>query len=192
MGRHFVLLRVVVASADRAQLPVVRCLRVRYSQREHRLQRALFALPVDVREELNSVAGAPACQTIRLASGSAGNRVEFFTNIDWKGKECALKAVFPLTVSNPQATYNWELGTVSRGNNDPKKYEVPSHKCFDLTDTSGSYGVSILDDCKYGSDKPSDNTVRLTLLYTPGTRGGYQHQGTPDWGKQVMTYAVEG
>ena len=136
--------------------------------------------------------GSHFAQTIRLASGSAGNRVEFATVIDWKGKKSALKAVFPLTVSNPLATYNWELGTIQRGNNDPKKYEVPAHRWFDLTDTSGKYGVSVLDDCKYGSDKPNDNTVRLTLLYTPGVRGGYQHQATQDWGRNEFTYALQG
>jgi len=136
--------------------------------------------------------GSHFVQTIRLVSGSAGNRVEFASVIDWKGKESALKAVFPLTVSNPMATYNWELGTIQRGNNDPQKYEVPSHRWFDLTDTSGKYGVSVLDDCKYGSDKPDDNTVRLTLLYTPGVRGGYQHQASQDWGRNEFTYALEG
>jgi len=136
--------------------------------------------------------GSRFVQTIRLASGAAGNRVEFATTIDWKGKESALKAVFPLTVFNPLATYNWELGTIQRANNDPKKFEVPSHKWFDLTDTSGKYGVSVLDDCKYGSDKPDDNTLRLTLLYTPGVRGGYQHQATQDWGHHEFIYALQG
>ena len=136
--------------------------------------------------------GSKFIQTIRLASGDAGNRVEIANHIDWKSQECALKAVFPLTVANPNATYNWELGTIQRSNNDPKKFEVPSHRWFDLTDTSGSYGVSVLDDCKYGSDKPDDNTVRLTLLYTPGVRAGYQDQATQDWGQHDFIYALQG
>jgi alpha-mannosidase len=32
---------------------------------------------------------------------------------------------------------------------------------FDLTDKRGNYGVSILEDSKYGSDKPSDNVFVL-------------------------------
>jgi alpha-mannosidase len=136
--------------------------------------------------------GSHFIQTIRLAGGEAGNRVEIANNIDWKSQECALKAVFPLTVANPEATYNWELGTIQRSSNDPKKFEVPSHRWFDLTDTSGQYGVSVLDDCKYGSDKPDDNTVRLTLLYTPGVRGGYQDQATQDWGRHEFVYALQG
>ena len=136
--------------------------------------------------------GSIFAQTIRLSGGTAGDRVEIANNVDWKGQECALKAVLPLTVSNPLATYNWELGTIQRGNDDPKKYEVPSHRWFDVTDTDGKYGVSVLDDCKYGSDKPSDNTVRLTLLYTPGVRGGYQDQATQDWGRHEFIYGLAG
>lgn len=136
--------------------------------------------------------GSRFVQTIRLGAGGAGSRVEFATSINWKGQESALKAVFPLTVSNPLATYNWELGTIQRANNDPKKFEVPAHKWFDLTDTDGKYGVAVLDSGKYGSDKPSDNTVRLTLLYTPGVRGGYQDQASQDWGRHDFVYALQG
>ena len=103
-----------------------------------------------------------------------------------------LKAVFPLTISNPMATYNWEPGTVSRGNNDPKKYEVPSHQWFDLTNSDGAYGFSVLARDKYGSDKPDDLTLRLTLLYTPGVRNTYQDQASQDWGEHDFVYGVSG
>jgi len=133
-------------------------------------------------------------QTIRLAAGDAGNRVEFGNIIDWKTKEAALKATFPLTAANPQATYNWGLGTIERGNNDPLKFEVASHQWFDLTDKSGAYGVTVLSDCKTGSDKPDDSTLRLTLIYTPGLGGGnghdYSDQTTQDWGHHEFTYGL--
>lgn len=131
-------------------------------------------------------------QQIRLARGDAGNRVEFLSDIDWQSDECALKASFPLAVSNPKATYNWGMGTIDRGNNEPTKYEVPSHEWFDLTDRSGEYGVSILEDCKFGSDKPADNVVRLTLLYTPGVRSGFLDQHSQDWGRHEIKYALYG
>ena len=127
-----------------------------------------------------------------LSSGDAGNRLEFSNAIDWRTGSAALKAVFPLTAANPQATYNWDVGTIQRGNNDPKKYEVPSHQWFDLTDQSGAYGITVLSDCKYGSDKPDDNTLRLTLIYTPGLGGGngkdYSDQTTQDWGHHEFIY----
>ena len=130
-------------------------------------------------------------QTIRLASGTAGDRVEIANQVDWKSKAVSLKAEFPLTVSNPLATYNLELGKIQRGNNDPKKYEVPTHQWLDLTDRSGKSGVSILTGAKYGSDKPMDNVVRLTLLFTPGVEGeGYKEQATQDWGRHEFVYGL--
>ena len=133
-------------------------------------------------------------QTIRLAAGDAGNRVEFGNVIDWKTKEAALKATFPLTAANPLATYNWGLGTIERGNNDPVKFEVASHQWFDLTDKSGAYGVTVLSDCKTGSDKPDDHTMRLTLIYTPGLGAGnghdYADQTTQDWGHHEFIYGL--
>jgi alpha-mannosidase len=132
-------------------------------------------------------------QTIRLAAGTAGDRVEIANHVDWQSAGCSLEAVFPLTVANPLATYNWDLGKIQRGNNDPKKYEVPSHNWFDLTDSSGRYGVSILSDAKYGSDKPTDNLLRLTLLYTPETgRRRYYEQRWQDWGRHDFVYGIYG
>jgi alpha-mannosidase len=133
-------------------------------------------------------------QTISLAAGEPGKRVVFGNSIDWKTKVAALKATFPLTAANPSATYNWGLGTIDRGNNDPLKFEVASHQWFDLTDKSGAYGVTVLSDTKTGSDEPDDNTLRLTLLYTPGIGAGnghdYSDQTTQDWGHHELVYGL--
>ncbi len=136
--------------------------------------------------------GSRFVQTIRLSAGDAGNRIEIDNAIDWKTESAALKATFPLAASNPLATYNWEVGTIQRGNNDEKKFEVASHQWLDLSDTNG--GVTILSDCKYGSDKPDDHTLRLTLLYTPGLGDGngraYDDQTTQDWGHHEFVYGL--
>ena len=129
-------------------------------------------------------------QTISLARSS--DQVNIDCDIDWQSTEVALKASFPLSASNPNATYNWGLGTIERTNNEPVKYEVPSHEWLDLTDSSGDFGVTILEDSKFGSDKPSDNEVRLTLLYTPGVRGAYVDQHSQDWGRHSIRYAIKG
>ena len=62
------------------------------------------------------------------------------------------------------------------------------------TDKSGSYGVTILTDCKNGSDKPADNTLRVTLLRSPGTdvAGTYSDQGNQDWGHHEFTLGLAG
>jgi len=109
--------------------------------------------------------------------------------VDWQSRGVSLKASFPLTLSNNVATYNLGLGTIERSNNDEKKYEVPSREWFDLTNKSGSYGVTILEDCKFGSDKPDDKTLRLTLLYTPSANF-YHDQATQDWGRHEFIYGI--
>lgn len=130
-------------------------------------------------------------QIYSLAIGEAGKRLEVANKIDWQSKEVSLKAAFPLAVSNENATYNLGVGTIERGNNNEKKFEVPSKLWFDLTNKSGNYGVSILEDCRYGSDKPDGNTLRLTLLYTPKANA-YVFQGTQDWGIHDFRYGVYG
>ncbi|HEX5220262.1 MAG TPA: glycoside hydrolase family 38 C-terminal domain-containing protein [Verrucomicrobiae bacterium] len=147
--------------------------------------------PVRVALEVQrSARGSDFVQTIRLALG--GERVEIANRIAWQTTNASLKATFPLTVSNPRATYNWGLGKIQRGNNDPKKYEVPSHQWLDLTDENSKAGVSILSGHKYGSDKPSDDVLRLTLLYSPGVRTNvaYREQATQDWGRHEFVYGL--
>lgn len=149
--------------------------------------------PVRVAVEIAREAeGSRFVQTVRLAAGGAGDRVEISARIDWQSRECALKQVFPLTASNPLATYDGQIGTLVRGNDEPRRFEVPQHQWFDLTDASGRYGAAVLNDCKYGSDKPDDHTMRLTLLYTPGVRERYQDQASQDEGRHRMLYAVMG
>jgi alpha-mannosidase len=149
--------------------------------------------PLRVAVEVSrEAAGSRFVQTIRLAAGDAGKRVEIANIIDWNTRESNLKATFPLAASNRMATYNWDIGTIERPTAEPKKFEVPSHQWIDLTDMSGSFGATILTDCKNGSDKPTDNTVRLTLIRTPGTRGGYPDQATQDIGHHEFIYGVAG
>ncbi|MGA9980783.1 MAG: glycoside hydrolase family 38 C-terminal domain-containing protein [Candidatus Sulfotelmatobacter sp.] len=137
-------------------------------------------------------AGSKFVQTIRLSAGDAGKRVEFDNAIDWNTKESNLKATFPLLASNEKATYNWDIGTIERPTAQPKKFEVPSHQWIDLTDMGGEFGATILTDCKNGSDKPNDHTIRLTLIRTPGTRAGYADQGTQDIGHHEFVYGIAG
>jgi alpha-mannosidase len=149
--------------------------------------------PVRVALEIErETEGSKFVQTIRLSAGDAGNRVEFVNDIDWRTREAALKATFPLVASNENATYNWDVGTIERSTDNEKKFEFPSHQWFDLTDKSGHDGVTVLSDCKYGSDKPDDHTLRLTLIYTPGvqTWSAYDDQTTQDFGHHQILYGL--
>ena len=77
-----------------------------------------------------------------------------------------LKAAFPVDVHNMNATYDIQFGNLERPthrNNswDAAKFEVPAHKWADLSETG--YGVSILNDCKYGYSI-EDNVMKISLL----------------------------
>lgn len=73
--------------------------------------------------------------------------------IDWNEKQVLLKALFPLDVHTSQARYEIQYGSVTRPTHrntswDQARFEVCMHKWLDLSE--GGYGVSILNDCKYG------------------------------------------
>lgn len=147
--------------------------------------------PVRVALEIaRDTEGSTFVQTIRLSAGDAGNRVEVANAIDWMTKEAHVKAVFPLTASNPNATYNWDIGTIERPTNNERQFEVASHQWFDLTDKTGAFGITVLSDSKIASDKPADNTLRLTLVRTPGIRGGYDDQASQDLGHHEFVYGI--
>ncbi|KAA6463177.1 alpha-mannosidase [Acidobacteria bacterium AB60] len=143
-------------------------------------------------EVSRQTAGSRFVQTIRLSAGDAGKRVEFANSIEWNTRESNLKVTFPLTASNERATYNWDIGTIERPTAEPKKFEVASHQWVDLKDMSGKFGATILTDCKNGSDKPDDHTIRLTLIRTPGVRGGYPDQATQDLGHHEFVFGIAG
>jgi alpha-mannosidase len=129
-------------------------------------------------------------QQIRLAAGGAGDRVEILNKIDWRAMQASLKCDFPFTATNPEASFDDKVGVVRRGTDKPTAFELAQQQWMDLTDTNGAYGVSVLNDCKYGSDKPDDHTLRSTLIYTPGTRGGTPDQGTQDHGRHEILLAL--
>ncbi|WP_455496682.1 alpha-mannosidase [Coprobacter sp.] len=131
-------------------------------------------------------------QRICLTEGAADDRIDIITDIDWATKATLLKAEFPLSVSNKEASYDLGLGNIKRGNNTDLAYEVYAQHWADLSDKDGSYGVSILNNCKYGWDKPDDNTLRLTLLHTPGSEKRYLHQRTMDFGHHQIIYSIVG
>lgn len=103
-------------------------------------------------------------QTYYLYSEVA--RIDFDTTIDWKEADLVLKAAFPVDVHANRATYEIQYGNVERPTHwntswDWARFEVCAHKWADLSE--GGYGVSLLNDCKYGHDI-RDGVMRLTLL----------------------------
>jgi len=129
-------------------------------------------------------------QYIRLYEGELAERIDFYNEVDWQSANALLKAEFPLNLNNEKGTYDLGIGTVQRGNNKLTAYEVYAQYWADLTDSNGNYGVSIMNDSKYGWDKPDNNTLRLTLLHTPATKNNYSYQDRQDLGYHTFTYSL--
>lgn len=93
-------------------------------------------------------------------------RIDFKTTADWKEEQVLLKVYFPVDVHCEEAVYEIQFGNIKRPthtNNewDFAKFEVCGHRWADLSE--GNYGVSILNDCKYGYDI-HQNTLGLSLI----------------------------
>ncbi|SFL45610.1 alpha-mannosidase [Gracilibacillus orientalis] len=110
---------------------------------------------------------------------SENPRIDFETYIDWHEREQLLKAAFPVDVRSTEATYDIQYGNVTRPTHwntswDLARFETVGHQWADLSETG--YGVSLLNDSKYGYDI-KDNIMRLTLLKSSTDPDVKQDQG---------------
>ena len=95
--------------------------------------------------------------------------VEVRNHVEWWEEHKMLKAAFPVAVQAATATYEIPYATIERstGNStsfEKARFEVPAQRWADLSD--GEYGVSLINDCKYGYDIKG-NLMRLSLLRAP-------------------------
>ncbi len=113
--------------------------------------------------------------------------LKFETEIDWHEHEVLLKAAFPVAINSSHACYDIQFGHIYRPTHrntllDIAKFEVPVQRWMDISE--GDYGVSLLNDCKYGADV-ENNVLRLTLLRAP-----VNPDPLADRGKHSFTYAL--
>ncbi len=93
-------------------------------------------------------------------------RIDFITKVDWHEDHVLMKAAFPVDINNTMATYDIQFGNIQRPTHkntswDEAKFEVSAHKWADLSEDG--YGVSILNDCKYGYSIER-NIMKISLL----------------------------
>lgn len=124
-------------------------------------------------------------QSISLNHNSP--RLDFDTHINWQERHIMLKVAFPVDVLSPQATYEIQWGNVLRSTHrntawDWARFETCAQKWVDLSE--GDYGVSLLNDCKYGHDI-HHNVMRLTLLRSPT-----MPDPTADYGEHRFKYSL--
>lgn len=115
------------------------------------------------------------------------NRIDVKMSADWHESHKALKVAFPLSVNPSKATYEIGYGAIERSTTrdnsfDAARFEVSGQKWADMS--KDGYGVSILNDSKYGWDA-LNNRIRLTLLRSPKWP-----DGNADMGHHEFTYSI--
>ena len=133
--------------------------------------------------------GTDACSKISqdMILYSNDRRIDFGTEVELHDQHQLLKAAFPVDVRSTYGTYDVQYGNVRRPNHwntswDQAKFETVAHRWADLSERN--YGVSILNDCKYGHDI-KDNVLRISLL-----RAGTHPDHLQDQGTHTFTYAL--
>ncbi len=114
-------------------------------------------------------------------------RIDFKTHVDWQETQKLLKAAFPVDIRSTYATYDVQYGNVRRPNNsntswDRARFESVAHRWVDLSERD--YGVSLLNDCKYGHDV-HDNVIRISLL-----KSAIYPDYAADKGEHDFTYSL--
>lgn len=118
---------------------------------------------------------------------AASRRIDFETWVDWKQSQHLLKAEFPVDIHSDEATFDIQFGNLTRKVHsntswDKARFEVCGQKWMDFSE--GHYGVSLLNDCKYGHSV-RDGVIGLTLI-----KSGIEPNPVADQEEHVFTYAL--
>lgn len=129
--------------------------------------------------------GSTITQNMTVYTGQ--RRIDYTTEVDWHEQQQLLKVAFPVGIRSTEATYDIQFGNVKRPTHwntswDWARFESVGHQWADLSDRG--YGVSLLNDSKYGYDI-KDNVMRLTLI-----KSATHPDPHADQGLHSFTYAL--
>ena len=115
------------------------------------------------------------------------DRIDIRNEIDWDDSYLLLKADFPVDVNAVKATFDIQFGNIERVTHentlwDFAQFESCAHKWADLSDNS--FGLAVLNDCKYGYSA-KDGHIVLTLL-----RSANAPQPKQDCTHHTFTYSL--
>jgi alpha-mannosidase len=124
------------------------------------------------------------CQKVHFYANV--RRIDFETTIDWKEHQHLLKVEFPVDIHTDEATFDIQFGNVTRKIHtntswEQARFESCGQKWIDFSE--GHYGVSVLNDCKYGY-YVREGVLDLALLRSPKYPDRYADQG-----EQIFTYS---
>jgi alpha-mannosidase len=108
-------------------------------------------------------------------------RLDCRLKMDWQERKLMIKAAFPVAAQNERADFEIPYGYVTRPTDGT---EVPALKWIDLTDGSGRYGLSLLNDCKYGFDVKG-HVMRISVIH-----GAIAPDPEADRGEHELLYSL--
>ena len=117
--------------------------------------------------------------TLKAAVSGQPSCIEVESEVEWHETMKFLKVEFPVDITNTEASYETQYGVIRRPTHyntswDMAKFEVCCHKWADLSEHG--YGVSILNDSKYGF-ATCGNLMRLSLLRAPKAPDAHADMG---------------
>ncbi len=120
-----------------------------------------------IRENLYKYNKSLLTQRIILTMGQPC--VEFDNNIEWQETHKMLRAEFAPSVFADEVTCDIQFGNIKRSTRnetsiEKAQFEIAAHKWVDVS--SQGYGISLLNDCKYGH-RVKDGVISLNLLRSP-------------------------
>lgn len=123
----------------------------------------------------------------RIHFYAKSRRIDFVNHVDWKEHQHLLKVHFPVNVHTDEATFDIQFGNLKRKTHtntswDVARFESCGQKWVDLSE--GNYGVSLLNDCKYGHSV-KDSNIGLSLI-----KSGIEPNPVTDQEEHFFTYAL--
>ena len=108
-------------------------------------------------------------------------RVDCRLRLDWQERNLLVKAAFPAAVKNTSAVFEIPYGAIPRPADGT---EVPSLRWIDLSDETGTHGLGLLNDCKYGFDVKG-NVMRISIVH-----GATDPDPEADRGEHELLYSL--
>jgi alpha-mannosidase len=108
-------------------------------------------------------------------------RLDCRIRLDWQERNIMIKAAFPLDLKTPAARFEIPYGSIGRPADGT---EVPALRWVDVSEESGEYGVSLLNDSKYGFDVKG-GVMRLSVIH-----GTTAPDPEADRGKHELLYSI--
>jgi alpha-mannosidase len=108
-------------------------------------------------------------------------RIDCLMQMNWQERNLMIKAAFPVLARNAKADFDIPYGFISRPADGT---EVPALKWIDLTDESGAFGLSLLNNSRYGFDV-TGSTMRISIIH-----GAMSPDPEADRGEHKLLYSL--